>query len=62
MNRISSHLFDNFFKHIYQLIPHCNSYSPHLVIVSYFSFLPSHFISMEQMLMLMLTVQNEELS
>jgi len=35
---------------------HCYSYSSHLVIKSYFSFFPSHFSSIEQMLILMLAV------
>jgi len=34
-------------------ISHCYSYPPHLVIVSYFSCLATHFISVEQMLLLL---------
>jgi len=40
---ININLFNFLGKINYTSISHCYSYSPHLVMISYFSFLPSHY-------------------
>jgi len=48
-----THKLVQLFKSPHFHCSHCYSYPPHLVIISYFICLPSHFSSMEQVLMLM---------
>jgi len=52
--KVVINLFNFFRRYISSPFSNCYSYSPHLVITSYFSPLPPHLISMAQILMLML--------
>jgi len=55
--------FFNFFRHYKSPPLHTVfSYSPHFVILSHFSYFPSHFSSMEQMLVLMLMHKRQQMA